>query len=213
MKKINVMKITLALLGILFIGIGVAFNVANQLGNDSIGLIYDGMLKALGLSTASLGMISNIINASIIVLLLIVGRRYINIGTLIYILPYGLFVNFGSQLYRSLSIDSIGGRVAIGVMGCLLIYLGVAIFIAVDIGLDPFTGIVMVAKDVFHADFRKVKIIFDLTLIAIGTLLGGKIGAVTILTALTAGPTIQWLSVKMQSFGKLNTPEVEEYCN
>lgn len=213
MKKINVMKITLALLGILFIGIGVAFNVANQLGNDSIGLIYDGMLKALGLSTASLGMISNIINASIIVLLLIVGRRYINIGTLIYILPYGLFVNFGSQLYRSLAIDSIGGRVAIGVMGCLLIYLGVAIFIAVDIGLDPFTGIVMVAKDVFHADFRKVKIIFDLTLIAIGTLLGGKIGAVTILTALTAGPTIQWLSVKMQSFGKLNTPEVEEYCN
>jgi hypothetical protein len=213
MKKINFMKITLALLGILFIGIGVAFNVANQLGNDSIGLIYDGMMKALGLSTASLGMVSNLINVSLIVLLLIVGRRYINIGTLIYILPYGLFVNFGSQLYRTLAIDSMSGRIMIGVVGCLLIYLGVAIFIAVDIGLDPFTGVVMVAKDIFHADFRKVKIIFDLTLIAIGTLLGGKIGAVTILTALTAGPAIQWLSAKMQSFGKLNTPEVEEYCN
>lgn len=211
MKKFNITKITFALFGILFIGVGVAFNVANQLGNDPIGLIYDGMLQALDLSASSLGMVSNIINASLIGLLLIIGRRYINIGTVIYILPYGLFVNMGSQLYRAFAIDTLSGRITMGILGCALIYLGVAIFIAVDMGLDPFTGIVMVACDKFNADFKKVKIIFDLSLILIGTLLGGKVGAITIITALTAGPSIGWLARRISSFINRKNLKLEEY--
>jgi hypothetical protein len=39
-----------------------------------------------------------------------------------------------------------------------------------------------------------VKIGFDLTMIVLGTVLGGKLGAVTIVTALTAGPVIQFFS-------------------
>jgi uncharacterized protein len=194
MKKINVTKIIMALFGILLVGIGVAFNVANQLGNDPIGIIYDGMLQAFGLSETSLGTVSNLINVSLIGLLLIIGRRYINIGTVIYILPYGLFVNLGLQLYRAFSIDTLGGRILMGSLGCTMIYLGVAIFIAMDIGLDPFTGIVMVIRDRFQVDFKKVKILFDLSLIGLGILLGGRLGAITIVTALTAGPSIGWLA-------------------
>ena len=211
MKKINITKITFALFGILFIGVGVAFNVANQLGNDPIGLLYDGMLHALGLSPFSLGMVSNIINATLIGLLLIVGRRYINIGTVIYILPYGLFVNLGSRLYRAFAIDTLGGRITIGIFGCALIYLGVAIFIAVDMGLDPFTGIVMVACERFKINYKKAKIIFDLSLILIGLLLGGKIGAITIVTALTAGPSIEWLARHISSLINRKKLKLEEY--
>ncbi len=212
MKKINLSKITLALFGILFIGVGVAFNAANQLGNDPIGLIYDGMLHALGLSASSLGMVSNLINASLIGLLLIIGRRYINIGTVIYILPYGLFANLGSQLYRFFAIETLGGRIAMGILGCALVYLGVAIFIAVEIGLDPFTGIVMVACDRFQIDFKKGKIIFDLSLILIGALLGGKLGVITFVTALTAGPSISWLARRITALMNKRKLTLEE-CN
>jgi uncharacterized membrane protein YczE len=34
-------------------------------------------------------------------------------------------------------------------------------------------------------------------LIIIGVLLGGKLGVITIATALTAGPSIQWISGKL----------------
>ena len=211
MKKVNIAKILLALLGILFVGIGVAFNIANQLGNDPIGIIYDGTLHALGLTGASLGMISNIINAALIGLLLMIGRRHINIGTVIYIIPYGLFVNLGSKLYRTFAIDTLNGRILMGILGCAMIYLGVAIFIAVDIGLDPFTGIVMVACDRFKIDFQKAKIIFDLSLILLGTLLGGKLGAITIVTALTAGPTIGWLSKRISFYLNQNKLKLKEF--
>ena len=64
-------------------------------------------------------------------------------------------------------------------------------FIAADIGLDPFTGIVMVLRDKCKKEYKVVKICFDIVCILIGFILGGKIGIITILTAATAGPVIQ----------------------
>ena len=43
-----------------------------------------------------------------------------------------------------------------------------------------------------------VKVVFDISMIVLGTVLGGKLGAVTIITALTAGPVIQFFSGKLQ---------------
>jgi uncharacterized membrane protein YczE len=222
MKKFNLTKIMGALIGILFIGIGVAWNAANGLGNDPIGLLYDGMRNTLSLTSGQLGLVSNIINLTLITLLIIIGRRYINLGTIIYILPYGFSVNLGSRLYEALQVSSLAGRIGAALAGCLLIYLGVALFIAVDIGLDPFTGIVMVIRDKLKLDYKKVKIAFDITMIIIGTLLGGTIGIVTILTALTAGPCIQWLASVMTTLlfrrGSRSLPKncdtkPQEYCS
>ena len=214
MKKITLTKIILALLGILFIGIGVAFNAANQLGNDPIGIIYDGIRNTLGLTVGQLGTVSNLVNISLILLLLIIGRRYINLGTLIYILPYGIFINLGTMLYHSMNITGMPGRIVAAIIGCLLIYIGVAIFISVDIGLDPFTGIVMVLRDKLKLDYKKVKIGFDLTMIVLGTLLGGKLGVITVITALSAGPTIQWFSGKFSSLiENLDRKNTQECCD
>ena len=76
-------------------------------------------------------------------------------------------------------------------LGCILLYLGVAMYIVADIGLDPFTGIVMVLRDKFKKEYRLVKICFDIICIFVGFILGGKLGVITILTAATAGPVIQ----------------------
>lgn len=83
-------------------------------------------------------------------------------------------------------------------IGCLLLYIGVAMFITADIGLDPFTGLVMVIRDRVGREYRIVKICFDVGCIVAGTLLGGKLGVITVLTALTAGPVIQLFAEKMQ---------------
>jgi uncharacterized membrane protein YczE len=221
MKKLNLTKIIGALIGILFIGIGVAWNAANGLGNDPIGLVYDGMRNTLSLTSGQLGMVSNIINLTLITLLFIIGRRYVNLGTVIYILPYGLSVSLGSRLYDALHVISPAGHILAALAGCLFIYLGVALYIAVDIGLDPFTGIVMVIRDKLKLDFKKVKIGFDITMIILGTLLGGSLGIVTILTALTAGPCIQWLASTMNTLllnrdsrspQKNGDKDPQEYC-
>lgn len=201
MKKIKLGKILLALLGIFFIGIGVAFNASTLLGNDPIGIIYDGVRNALGLTKGQLGLVSNVVNYGLIAILFFTGRHYVNIGTFIYILPYGFFVNLGTKFYESIFVTTnLAIRISVGLTGCILIYVGVGIFIAMDIGVDPFTGIVMAIRDKLKWDYKKTKVIFDIIMVMIGVLLGGKLGVITLFTALTAGPSIQWISGKITYF-------------
>lgn len=195
--KTNIIKSMVALAGILLVGVGIAFNASAKLGNDSIGIFYDGVRNTLNLTGAQLGMASNIVNASLVVLLLFIGRHYINVGTFIYILPYGFFVDLGVKLYKVFfPVQFIQFRILAVVIGCLFIWIGVALYIAMDIGVDPFTGVTLVIGDKIGWEYGRTKVLFDITMIIIGTLLGGKIGAVTIVAALAGGPSIHFMSKK-----------------
>ena len=195
MKKDKIISLALAIFGIFFIGTGVAFNAAAALGNDPIGIMYDGIRNVAKLSPEQLGIASNIVNIALAILVLLLNRHYINIGTLIYIIPYGTIVDMGRKLYyflfkvQTLPIQIIGAG-----LGCIFLYFGVAMYIVADIGLDPFTGIVMVLKDKLKKEYKVVKICFDIVCIFIGFILGGKLGVITILTAATAGPVIQFFA-------------------
>lgn len=194
-NKFTAKNILTALMGVLLVGVGVSFNNCAGLGNDPVGIIYDGIRSVTGMNVQQLGMASNVVNAALVVLLWFTGRRYISLGTLIYFLPYGLFVDFGSFLYRSVVLtDTMAVRIGFSIVGCLLLYLGVSFYIAVDIGVDPFTGVVLLLRDISKKEYRIVKVVFDITMIILGTLLGGRLGVVTIVTALTAGPVIQYFT-------------------
>ena len=195
LKKIDIHKCLIAVVGILLVGIGVSFNAMAHLGNDPVGIFYDGIRNALGLTAEQLGLASNIVNIVLVVVLIFTGRKYLNLGTVIYIVPYGLCVDLGTFLYSKIFVqDVLWCQIVGSVVGCLLLYTGVAIFIAVDIGLDPMTGVAMVIRDVLKWDFKKAKWLFDGVMTLIGFVLCGTLGVVTILTALTAGPMIQWIS-------------------
>ena len=192
LKKDRIIRLALAVIGIFFIGTGVAFNAAAALGNDPIGIMYDGIRNAADLSPEQLGFASNIVNISLAVIVLLQNRHYISIGTLIYIIPYGAIVDMGRKVYYALfKMQTLSVQVIGAALGCMLLYLGVAMYIVADIGLDPFTGIVMVLRDKCKKEYKLVKICFDVVCVFIGFVLGGKLGVITIITAVTAGPMIQ----------------------
>ena len=204
MKKISYKSVLAALLGIFLVSLGVAFNNRAGLGNDPIGLVYDGVRHTLGIDARELGMVSNLVNICLIILLLILAKRYINIGTFIYMIPYGTFVSIGTTFYTHIFVsDALGIRILSSVIGCLLLYLGVAICITIDIGVDPLTGIVLFVRDITGRQYHTIKILFDIAMLLLGILLGGTFGVVTFITAITAGPLIQFFS-KQLSKGKTN---------
>ncbi|MGN0304575.1 MAG: YitT family protein [Lachnospiraceae bacterium] len=193
--KISFSVILAALVGVLLIGIGVAFNNCTGLGNDSVGIVYDGIRVFFGLSQSQLGWASNAVNGGILVLLFFTGRKYVSIGTLVYFVPYGTCINIGNKLYEILANgEGAATQTAFSAAGCFLLYLGVAMFITMDIGVDPFTGVVLLLAEKTKKEFRIVKMIFDFAMIILGWSLGGKAGMVTIITALTAGPCIQYFA-------------------
>lgn len=203
MRQERIKRLVLAFAGIVLVGTGVAFNAAASLGNDPIGIVYDGIRNAANLSAGQLGMASNIVNVALVIVVAVFGRHYVNVGTLIYIIPYGTVVDFGTRLYGIIfKVQTLPFRILGAAAGCFLLYTGVAMFITADIGLDPFTGMVMVIRDRVKKEYRVVKVVFDVCCIIAGTLLGGTLGVITILTAISAGPLIQFLADKMGRFMK-----------
>ncbi len=191
--KITGKSILAAAFGVMLVGVGVSFNNCAGFGNDPIGIVYDGIRSVSGMNQTQLGMASNIVNIALLVFLLFTGKRYVSVGTLVYLVPYGFCVNIGNYLYGQLVFsDSFFLRIVFSVIGCMLLCLGVAIYITVDIGVDPFTGVVLVLTDVLKKEYRYVKMGFDFTMVILGTVLGGKLGVVTVLTALLVGPVIQF---------------------
>lgn len=200
-RKITWKSILAAAFGVLLVGVGVAFNNCAGFGNDPVGIVYDGIRSVSGMSQAQLGTASNVVNIVLLVLLFFTGRRYVSIGTFVYLLPYGFCVDFGNFLYRLLGAsEDIWVRIVFSVLGCVLLSLGVAVYITVDIGVDPFTGVVLVLRDVLKKEYRYVKIGFDLAMVVLGTLLGGRLGVVTVITALAVGPVIQFFTKILKKY-------------
>lgn len=192
--KVNIKKILLAIFGVFLVCIGVAFNNNTNLGNDPVGIVYDGIRVMFNLKPVHLGYVSNFINIALIIILLVLGRRYVSIGTALYLLPYGFFITIGSRLYPIIfSGKDILTRLMGGTTGIALYYVGISLFVATEIGVDPFNGIMLTIRDKTGWSIRKSKIIFDICLTSLGVLLGGKFGLITLIAATSTGPVIQTL--------------------
>jgi uncharacterized protein len=197
-------RIFIAVIGIFFVGLGIAFNAGTLFGNDPIAILYDGLRNLLGMEPEELGLISNAVNIGMIVILFFIRKKYINIGTLIYIVPFGFFVSIGTKIYNAvINQDSMVQRVIGAVIGCTATYFGVALFIVVAIGLDPFTGVVMAIADRIGWNFRRTKICFDIVMVLVGYLCGGKLGVITLITVAAAGPVIQFFTDVLKRYIKI----------
>jgi Predicted membrane protein len=193
--EILLLRIVIALAGVALVGFGLAFNLVGKLGNDPVAVLYDGARNVLGFPPEKLGLVTNLVNCGLIAIIFILGRKYLNIGTIIYAVPMGSFISIGFKLHDMLNIPTtLGGRILTSFCGCSMLFLGVGIFIAVDIGMDPCTGIVMLIRDKINRQYRVAKIISDVCSLTLGFAFGGKVGAVTVIAAIIAGPTIQKVS-------------------
>lgn len=199
LQNFRVKNYLLAVTGVFLLGVGVAFNAMARLGNDPVGIFYDGIRNSLGLSQSQLGISTYIVNVGLILLLFVIGRRYLNAGTFINLVLYGTFVKVGTFFYLSIfKSPALIGRIAASVLGCLFIYTGVSLYIIADVGLDPMTALTMVLKDKLGWNLRKTKILFDVSMVAVGFAMGGKLGVITVVTAFTAGPSIQFIIQRTQ---------------
>ena len=83
--KVTAKSVLIALIGVLLVGVGVVFNNCAGLGNDPVGIVYDGIRNVTGMGAEQLGLASNIVNLSLALLVFFTGRKYISVGTLVYL--------------------------------------------------------------------------------------------------------------------------------
>lgn len=191
-------RIVLAFLGVVLMGLGIAFNACASLGSDPISVLSYGVHSFFNIN---LGAAFNITNYTLLFIVLVFGRRYINIGTLIHALFLGVFVNLGGGLYSVVknlffaltTFNDIVFRVIMAIIACFLLFFGTALLIVANVGLDVWTGLAMILRDRMHKEYKFFRVAIDIFSLVAGFFFGGKaaIGVITVLAALFGGPVIQ----------------------
>ena len=76
--KVTKKQVFADMVGVFLIGVGIAFINCTSLGNDQVGIIYEGIRVFGGMTYEQLGLASNFVNVALTVLLFFVGRKYIH---------------------------------------------------------------------------------------------------------------------------------------
>lgn len=184
-----VKKILICTFSLLLLGFAGSLNIKAALGSDPITVFYEGLSESLHLD---IGITINILNAILTTAILFIDRKYINIGTLIYVFVLGNFVNLGIWIYELLPIpDGFIVRLLMSLLGCLLAFIGLGGFMAINIGVDPWTAITLIICNKAQKSFRLIRTIFDSLTLIFGIILGGTFGIITIFCVLAGGSSIQ----------------------
>ncbi len=182
-------KILICSLSLMLLGLGCGINVITSQGADPITVFYEGLSKV---TKFSVGSVAGMLNAGLVALVFFINRKYIHIGTVIYIFILGTFINLGMWIYSILQVPQVFvWQIIFSLVGCIFCFIGLGGFMAVDIGIDPWTAVAVIFSKRINKSFRMVKIFLDAFTLLFGWLMGGRVGIITIVCVFVGGPIIQ----------------------
>jgi uncharacterized membrane protein YczE len=188
MKQLSI-RIALALIGTLLLGLGAASLIVVNLGADTFSATNLGGSKLFGVSMGTFQMCLNIVIGIIVWRL---DARLIGIGSAINIFLTGFAIDFWVALLGHLPVNYqlLLTKVLVIVIGLLIYSLGVALYTGSNIGAGSYDAIALVLSEKMKLKFIMARIIADSSFLVLGFVLGGPIGIVTFLVAICLGPLI-----------------------
>lgn len=193
---------SLVRLGVLFVGLiiahlGVTLFILADLGADPFNVLIQG-LRLLVIRTRFLtpthGTVHMCVCFLIILILLIVDRSYVKIGTIVCMFCGGPIIDFFTWLLQGLGIGQAGLPVKIPVLilGCGVLAFGMSIVIRSEAGTGPNDLVAVVISDKSGIRFGIIRVVVDFCFVLSGFLLGGKFGIGTIICVFLVGPVAEY---------------------
>lgn len=180
-------RLTQLLLGLAMYGISLAMFIRAGLGLDPWDVFHQGVSEKTGLS---IGVV--VIVVSFLVLLLWIPLRQMpGIGTLANAVLVGLFADLGLWLIPEFF--HLGGQIALLAGAVALNGIASACYIGARLGPGARDGLMTGLVRRTGWSVRLVRTGIEVTVLAIGWLLGGSVGVGTVVYALAIGPLVQLL--------------------
>lgn len=182
------------LIGLTVAHLGVTLFLQSALGTDTFTVFIQGLSRVFGLTV---GTVHVIVLCILMVAMLLTTRGYVKPGTVVCAFCGGPIIDAFTWLLQGAVNEwsPLPLRVASMLAGCAVLALGMSIVINSNAGTGPNDLVAIILSDRLpRFEFRWVRVACDLFFVAAGFLLGGTVGAGTIVAALFTGPLVQfWL--------------------
>ena len=192
--KEKIIRIIILFVGLVIAHLGVTLFILADLGSDPFNVLIQGLYRfedaLFGISWLTHGRVHMCICFLIILILLVVDRSYIKLGTLVCMFFGGPIIDVFSVWLSPLvnGDSSMVIRVIANILGCVILAYGMTIVIKSDAGTGPNDLVAVVISDKIRKKFSIIRVIVDIGFALIGTFLGGTIGAGTVICAFLVGP-------------------------
>ena len=187
-------RVILLLIGLTIAHLGVTLFLLADLGSDPFNVLIQGLFRFLpwpGFMTH--GYVHMGVSFLIILVLLVVDRSYIRVGTLLCMFLGGPIIDVFTILLGGLinAQSAMALRLVALVAGCVILAFGMTIVIQSKAGTGPNDLVAVVISDKTRWKFGVVRICVDVCFALAGFLLGGTVGLGTIICAFLVGPAAQ----------------------
>ena len=192
MKKGNIYKrILMMLIGNVILGTGAGMLRAADFGVDPYQCFVLGIDKALKLGY---GTTFVIVNAVFLVLMLILARKMLNVGTLVNMFFLGYIIDFSYSMCMKISSSpSLFVRVVYFIVSILLITFSSAVIYTADMGVSTYDWIALKTAEVQKkVSFKWCRVGTDLICVIIGLVFSIIPGIGIIVTAFLLGPLVSF---------------------
>jgi uncharacterized membrane protein YczE len=180
------------MLGLVLYGWSMAMMVRSGLGLDPWDVFHYGLARHVPLS---FGQVVIVVGA-IVLLAWIPLRQRPGIGTVLNIFVIGFAADFGLAMMSQPS--NLVGRSALLVGGIVLNGLAGALYVGAHLGPGPRDGLWVAITRRYGLSIRLVRTAIELTVLAVGWLMGGVVGIGTVLYALSIGHLNQFFLTRVQ---------------
>ncbi|MDH5372453.1 MAG: hypothetical protein OEX97_05880 [Acidimicrobiia bacterium] len=184
--------------GLFLFGLGLAFMVIADLGLAPWEVMHQGISNRTGIPIGTVGIITGLI---VLLAWFPIGERF-GIGTLANVIFIGIVIDVSLWLLP----DRLGSPVLRWIamlVGLVLVAIGSGYYIGVHLGPGPRDGLMTGLSRRTGRPIGFVRAVIELSVLAIGWLLGGTVGAGTVAFAFGIGPLVQWF------LGRLSLEVVE----
>ncbi|MGN1411775.1 MAG: YitT family protein [Oscillospiraceae bacterium] len=196
MKKVDFKRLISTILGVVLVGIGVGGLNLSNLGADPFSCMNYGLSSVLNLQFGTWQLILNII---LFVPMLIVGRRYIGIGTIFNMAGVGYVAQFIDFILVSIGLDglilsSMVFKILFMLISVVITCFGVALYTKASLGISPYDALAYILEDAFKGKikFKWLRIITDIVCVSIGFISHSTIGIGTVVMMFFTGPLVQF---------------------
>lgn len=185
------LRTLMAFVGIAILSSGTTLLREGNVGLDPFTAMNTGLAAKIntGLGNAQL-----MVNLIIFVLILILDRKKIGIGTILNMTLFGYEIQWLSSAYKMILPNSINifTTVANLIVGLLLFTLGSSLYMGANLGVAPYDAIAPIASTRLHIKYRSARITQDVLFMATAFFIGGAVGFATIIVAFFTGPLITY---------------------
>jgi len=185
------------ILGMGVLSYGISLMIAANLGLSAWGVFHMGLTNFLPIS---FGRSTQIVGLTVILISMLLKIRP-TLATVLNMLLVGFFIDAINAANLAPTASTLGGSLLVLMSAVLVLGFGTGMYISADLGAGPRDSLMVGLVQRFQRPVSQMRTAIEVTVLAIGFLMGGPVAVGTVVSALLIGQVVHY---SLKIFGALS---------